>query len=353
MQRADVMAFLEERFPLSLAEEWDHCGLQVGNGVDPCRRVLVVLDLELQHLALLPDVDLVVAHHPLLFRPLWEIHPTTPLGCKLHALLEHNVALFALHTPYDVAQGGLGEVLAGYLGLREVRPLLPRGQVLKLVVFVPAGYEEVVADALFAAGAGKIGKYGRCSFRAKGIGTFLPEEGARPFLGEVGREERTEEVRLETIVPAERVEAVVEAMRAAHPYEEVAYDLYPLGNKPALHGLGRVGDLPEPRDLSLVLQEFAQRLGVDGPQEVVGPREREIRRIAVCGGSGGDLILQAIAAGAELYITGEASYHRLKEAEEAGLTVALFGHAQTERPFVGQIAGLLRAEYPTIEVVEG
>lgn len=346
------MAFLLERFPLELAEEWDRSGFQLGNLGKPCRQVLVALDLELGHLPLFSDIDLVVVHHPLLFRPISEIRTDTPLGEKLRALLAHDVALFALHTPYDVAQGGLGEVLAGFLGLENVRPLLPRGKFLKLVVFVPHGYEDQVAEAMFGAGAGKIGKYGHCSFRTKGIGTFLPEEGARPFLGEIGREERAEEVRLETIVPEEKAEKVVKAMLSAHPYEEVAYDLYPLANEARLHGFGRVGELPEPKPISKILEQFAENLGVPGPKEVVGER-KEAQRIALCGGSGGDLIPYAVAFRADLFITGEAGYHRLKEAQESGLTVALFGHAETERPFVRHIASLLREAFPKLEVVEG
>ncbi len=353
MRRAEIVAFLAERFPLSLAEEWDHPGLQVGDLSGPCRRVLVVLDLEIKHLELLPQVDLVVTHHPLLFRPLSEIRVETPLGQKLKALLSADVALFSLHTPYDSAQGGLGEVLASYLELKDVEPILPRGQLLKLVVFVPKGHEERVAQALFSAGAGKIGKYGHCSFRMEGTGTFLPEEGAKPFLGEIGQEEHVKEIRLETILPAERAERVVEAMLEAHPYEEVAYDLYPLSQRPSLHGLGRVGELPRPRMVSEVLGQFAENLGVSQPQIFVGLKDREIRRVAICGGSGGNLIPQAIAKRAELYITGEAGYHQLKEAEEAGLTVAVFGHAETERPFIRHIAGLLREAFPELEVVEG
>lgn len=353
MRRAEVVAFLEERFPLSLAEEWDRCGLQVGDLARPCRRVLVVLDLEIKHLELLPQVDLVVTHHPLLFRPLSEIRVDTPLGQKLKALLSGDCALFSLHTPYDSARGGLGEVLASYLELSETEPLLPRGELLKLVVFVPKGHEERVAQALFAAGAGKIGKYGHCSFRVQGTGTFLPEEGAKPFLGEIGKEEHVNEIRLETVLPAERAERVVEALLAAHPYEEVAYDLYPLSQRSPWHGLGRVGELLEPQSASEVLGRFAEKLGVSQPRIIVGPERREIRRVAICGGSGGNLIPQALAKRAELYITGEAGYHQLKEAEEAGLTVAVFGHAETERPFVRHIAGLLREAFPKLEVVEG
>jgi len=353
MQRKEVVALLEDRFPPSLAEDWDRSGLQIGDVEGPCRRVLVALDFELGHLEILPGTDLVITHHPFLFRPLQEIRTATPMGRKLRALLSSDCALYSLHTPYDSAQGGLGEVLAGYLGLKEARPLLPRGKLLKLVVFVPVGYEERVAQAIFAAGAGKIGKYGHCSFRARGTGTFLPEEGAQPFLGTVGKEERADEIRLETVLPAERAEQVVRAMLEAHPYEEVAYDLYHLIQSAPLHGLGRVGDLPEPKNVSDLVEQFAESLGIPGPKGLVGPTKREVRRVAVCGGSGGDLVPQVIASRAELYITGEANYHRLKEVEEVGLTVALFGHAETERPFVWHLAGILREAFPELEVVEG
>lgn len=353
MQRLEVVAFLRERFPESLAEDWDRTGLQVGTLEAPCRKVLVALDLRLQHLPLLEGVDLVVVHHPLLFRPLEAVHPETPLGQKLHALLAGNTALYALHTPYDVARGGLNDLLAECLGLRNVKPLLPRGRLLKLVVFVPVGHEEAVAQAMFAAGAGKIGKYGHCSFRVRGEGTFLPEQGARPYFGKVGREEHVEEVRLETIVPEERLAQVTRAMLSAHPYEEVAYDLHPLANPAELHGLGRVGELPAPAEVSSVLRRFAEALGVAGPKAVVKGKSEVVSRVAVCGGSAGDLVPAALRAGAELFIAGEMSYHRLQEAEEHGLSAALFGHAETERPFVDHVGKLIQERFPEIEVIKG
>lgn len=352
MQRLEVVAFLEERFPKVLAEEWDHTGLQVGPLHAPCQRVLVTLDLGLHHLPQLAQVDLVVTHHPLLFRPLEAVEPETPLGQKLRALLSAGTALYALHTPYDVARGGLNDLLAECLDLQETQPLRPRGKLHKLVVFVPATYEEAVAQALFAAGAGKIGKYSHCSFRVRGIGTFQPEEGAKPFIGEVGREEHVEEIRLETIVPEEKLEQVIRAMLATHPYEEVAYDVYLLTNRSELHGLGRVGSLPKPLRVSALLERFAEALRVPGPKAVFGARDREVLRVAVCGGSAGDLVPAAIEAKAELLLAGEMGYHRAQEAVEAGLTVALFGHAETEQPFVEHVARLLRERFPGLEVME-
>ncbi|MCX7750940.1 MAG: Nif3-like dinuclear metal center hexameric protein [Candidatus Bipolaricaulota bacterium] len=351
MLRQDVVAFLDERFPPALAEPWDRSGLQVGPLSAPCRRVTVALDLSLPLASGLDGVDLVVTHHPLLFRPLERVLPETPSGAKLKALLSAGTALYAVHTPYDVAHGGLGEVLAALLSLTDVRPLAPRGRLLKLVVFVPQGHEDAVAHALFRAGAGGIGNYTHCSFRAPGTGTFLPGAGARPFLGEVGREERAPEVRLETVVPGERVPAVLRAMKDAHPYEEVAYDLYPLEIPPGRHGLGRVGELPEPMRATEVVSAFGEGLRAE-PRAVYGDLDRTVRRVAVCGGSGGSLVGEALAAGAELYLTGELGYHDGLGAAEGGLAAVAFGHRETEAPFVGHVARLLRERFPTLEVEE-
>lgn len=347
-----MVAFLNELFPPALAEEWDRSGLQVGPLDRPCRRVMVALDFNLSLAQEVVGTDLVVTHHPLLFRPLECVEPRTPLGQKLTALLSAEAACYAVHTPYDVAQGGLGEVLTGFVGLADPRPLSPRGRLVKLAVFVPSGHADRVADAVFAAGAGKIGCYGRCSFRTSGVGTFLPGEGARPHVGEVGREERVDEVRLETVVPAERLPAVLEAMRRVHPYEEVAYDVYPLDNAAPLHGIGRVGDLPQLAPAREVVHAFARSLDVGGPTSSYGDLDRTVRRVAVCGGSGGDLWEEALACGAELYLTGEIGYHQGWAASESGLTAVAFGHQETERPFVAHVSGLLREKFPQITVEE-
>ncbi len=347
----DVTAFLDRLFPQSLAEGWDASGLQVGDLDKACNAVLVGLDLELEHLDSIGDVDLVITHHPLLFRPLQTVRPQVPVGKKLRALLSHGVACYAIHTPYDIAHGGLGELLVRSLGLRETRPLVPRGRLLKLVTFVPSADTDAVADALFAAGAGHIGGYSRCAFRVEGTGTFLPGEGTSPYLGLVGQEERASEIRLETIVPAELGRAVIEALDAAHPYEEVAYDLYPLEQPSTRHGLGRVGTLPEPRPAEDVVEAMRRFLGVQKSTECYGHAGGPVTTVAVCGGSGGGLWREALAAGAELMLTGEASYHEGMEAAESGLAVVCLGHRASEMPFVGHIRELLREVFPGLVVV--
>ncbi|MGC9530604.1 MAG: Nif3-like dinuclear metal center hexameric protein [Candidatus Bipolaricaulaceae bacterium] len=351
MQRADVVSVLDAHFPPALAEEWDRSGLQVGPLGAACRRVVVALDLTTELAAHLDGVDLVVTHHPLLFRALQVVQPETPTGGKLAALLAAGAACYAVHTPYDVARGGLGEVLADLLGLQNPRPLAPRGRAMKLVTFVPPAHVEQVAAALFAAGAGEVGRYGSCSFRAPGRGTFLPKAGARPFLGEVGTEQQVDEVRLETVVPAEAAAQAIAALQGAHPYEEVAFDLYRLENDISLHGLGRVGDLLEPAAAGAVVEEFARRLGAAQPARCWGKLERPVRRVAVCGGSGGGLWQEALDAGAQLLITGEIGYHLGQQAAEHGLAVAALGHAETERPFVAHLVDLLSRQLPGLEVV--
>lgn len=351
MLRQDVVAFLDERFPPTVAEEWDRSGLQVGPLDAPCRRAVVALDFGLDLVGRLQSVDLVVTHHPLLFRPLDRVLPSAPLWEKLKALLLSGTACYSVHTPYDSAREGLGEVLAGYLGLVGAQPLAPRGRLVKLVVFVPQGHEAEVAQAVFTAGAGEIGNYGHCSFRSPGMGTFLPGKGAQPFLGRVGEEEHADEVRLETLVPSECLAAVLEAMMSAHPYEEAAYDVYPLENRCFLHGLGRVGDLPHPSPGSDVVRRFGSALGAE-PREVYGDLHPAVRRVAVCGGSGGDLWEAALRSGADLYLTGELGYHHGLASSESGLTAVAFGHRETERPFVAHVGRLLRERFPDLTVEE-
>jgi len=340
-------------FPPAIAEEGDPTGLQVGPLDEACRTVLVVLDLENRHLECLSGVDLVVTHHPLFPAPITRVHPRRPLGQKLAALLAEGSACYAVHTPYDSAQGGLGELLAKAIALQMARPLWNKGRLLKLVTFVPEEHVEHVADALFAAGAGHLGQYSRCSFRTKGTGTFLPQEGASPFKGQIGQEERGEEVRLETVVPAELRRSVERSLLDAHPYEEVAYDLYPLELGGERHGPGRIGYLPTAQPAREVVSRMCCFLGIDAPQAMYGEKDRRVSRVAVCGGSGKGVWRAALDAGAELLLTGEMGYHAGCEAGESGLTVACFGHRESEMPFVDHVGSLLRKQFGGLRVITG
>ncbi len=270
--------------------------------------------------------------------------PDDPVGRVVWQAVRDNVAIIAAHTNLDVAAAGLNHWLATCLQLAEAEPLqATTGQLYKLVVFVPAAHGEAVAAALFAGGAGQLGAYDQCSFQASGIGTFRPGPGASPYLGECGRREQVEEVRLETVVPRRRLNRVLERMLKAHPYEEVAYDLIPLANPWPGVGLGRLGRLPAP----VPLADFADRVKVllgCASVRLVGPPEQVVGKVAVCGGSGAGLIQEAQRRGADVLVTGDIKYHEARQAEELGLALIDAGHFASEHLMVAELAKRLEEE---------
>jgi len=238
----DLIGLIHKLYPPEMAEEWDNVGLQVGDPGAALERVLVALDPSLTAVeaARLTGAQALVTHHPLLFHPIKRLTPDDAVGQVLWAAVRSGVAIISAHTNLDCAVDGLNRWLAECLGISECAPLQPApGNYLKLYVYVPEGYELAVAEALFSAGAGEIGAYDQCSFRSRGTGTFRAGVGTSPFIGEAGRSEEVEEIRLETIVPRRKLARVLEKMLKAHPYEEVAYDLVPLQNQSPGAGLGR------------------------------------------------------------------------------------------------------------------
>jgi dinuclear metal center YbgI/SA1388 family protein len=280
--------------------------------------------------------DLLIAYHPLLFRPVRAlVAGATPAGRALR-LNRCGVALAIAHTSFDVASGGAADALAESLGLDDVSgfaPLHPpEGR--KLATFVPAADADRVLDALAAAGAGRIGGYSHCSFRAEGLGTFFASEASHPATGERGRLNREPEVRLEVAVPAEREDDVLAALRRAHPYEEPAYDVYRRRSEAGL--LGRIGR-PEPGTrLDALAERVAEALGAAGLR-VAGERHRRLERVAVLPGSGGAYLEQAAAAGADAVVTGDIDHHRARAALDRGLCLIDPGHAATERPGLSRL----------------
>lgn len=342
----DLLGLLHGLYPPELAEEWDNVGLQVGDPVAPVERVLVALDAGEAALAAARELgaQALVTHHPLLFKPLRRLSPEDPAGRVVWQAVRDGVAVLSAHTNLDVAADGLNRWLAERLSLHEQEPLQhAAGSLLKLVVYVPEDHATAVSEALFAAGAGQIGGYDRCSFRAAGIGTFRPGADCTPYLGTPGRHEEVAEIRLETVVPQRRLARVLEKLLKAHPYEEVAYDLLPLANLLPDTGLGRLGRLAEP----LALAEFAERvkaaLGCTTLRMVGEPAGR-VGKVAVCGGSGARLLHEARRRGAEVLVTGDVSYHDARLAESLGLGVLDAGHFATEAIAVGELADRLHRE---------
>jgi dinuclear metal center YbgI/SA1388 family protein len=337
---------MERLAPRDLAAGWDNVGLLVGSPEQEVASLLVTLDVtpQVADMAATAGAGMIVAHHPLILKGLTAIRTDAPPGRTLAVLLAAGIAVYAAHTNLDAADGGVNDVLAARLGLTDVRPLTADGRekLLKLAVFVPESHVEGVRQAVAAAGAGHIGNYSHCTFQTPGTGTFLPLAGTKPFIGEQDKLEYAAEFKLETILPQRLAARVINAMLAAHPYEEVAYDLYALENPGRPYGLGRVGRLPAAEPLAAFVERVKTALALRSVR-VSGPEERRVATVAVCGGSGAGLFNAAADAGADVLLTGDVKYHEALEAASAGLTMVDAGHFATERPAVDAVAAHLAA----------
>jgi dinuclear metal center YbgI/SA1388 family protein len=341
----EIVNLLERAYPPAWAAPGDHSGFEVG---DPDTRV----DLILVALEVTPGVlreaeshqaSLLLTHHPLLYKPLAAVREDEPGGRLVSRLIRAGVALVSCHTNLDAAPGGLNDYLADRLELTDTRVLAAtfREPLYKLAVFVPLGYEDRVRGALGDLGLGTIGRYSHCSFAARGQGAYQPLAGAEPFQGEVGSLSRAEEVRLEILAPESRLAAALSRLQEVHPYEEVAYDLYPLKNPGTTLGLGRVGSWPQPRRFPAVLSRVKEIFGVK-TVAVWGAPPEKVQRLAVCGGSGGDLLDASLSQGAQLYVTGEVRHHQVPPTLPSGFAVLTVGHFASEVVFMDPWAKRLR-----------
>lgn len=330
--------------PWELAEEWDNSGLQVGQMSQSVRKVLLAVDLNRTVLeeGLRLGVDGFIVHHPFIFKPLKQIDQATPLGELLTPLIQNNLFVLSVHTNIDNAAEGLNHYLAKIFELQEIEIieplLLQESKDCKVVVFVPPAYLDRVREAMAASGAGLIGAYSHCSFSLEGSGTFIPDDQAHPAVGTVGCLETVAEQRLEMVAPKPRLSQVIQALLDQHPYEEPAFDIYPLHN-PSRHGLGRIGRLSRPLPLEELCSIVKTKLHA-GMLRVSGPPERIIKKLALCSGSGKSLLPKVLAMGADAYLTADLTYHDFGDAVAAGLSLIDVGHYTSEVIF-----GNLLSEY--------
>jgi len=347
---SEVIAVLDEAYPPQLAHDWDSVGLVCGDPDEQLESVTLAVDATDAVVDTVGPGGLLVAHHPLLLRGVDTVAASTPKGALIHRLIRSRAALFTAHTNADAANPGVSDALAESLGLTVDGVLEPAGfgaALDKWVIFVPAENAEVLREALFAAGAGRIGDYSHCSWSITGTGQFLPGAGASPAIGTVGAVQRVEEDRVEMIAPASLRARVLAAMRAAHPYEEPAFDVFSLAALPAGTGIGRVGSLPRP----LRLADFVELVNQALPQTTWGVRaagdpDASITRVAVCGGSGDSLLGAARSAGVQAYLTADLRHHPADE-HRRGSEVALIdvAHWASEYPWCSQAAALLRSHF--------
>ncbi len=350
---SDVVRILDALYPPGTAESWDAVGTACGDPRQPVGRVLFAVDptAEVVDEAVSWGADLLVTHHPLLLRAVHSVAATTFKGEIVHRLIRAGVALHVAHTNADAASRGVADALAATIGLGDVGPLVaaPIEPLDQLVVFVPEPSTEVLVDALAAAGAGALGEYRRCAWTVTGEGTFTPSDAAEPAIGSPGRQERVREARVEMVAPRRRRREVLAALRAAHPYEEPAFQVLELAGWDGVTGLGRVGRLPEP----VTLRQFAETVARVLPSTVQGVRvagelEAEVSLVAVLGGSGDSLFDAVRASGADVYLTSDLRHHPVSELRERAEFEARSGARPRATPYLVDVPHFA-SEWPWLD----
>lgn len=348
MQLKDIIQIIETIAPLQLQEDYDNSGLLTGHPNDIITGALITLDITEPVIdeAINQGYNLIIAHHPLIFKPLKKINGNNEVERCVIKAIQNKIALYAAHTNLDNSKEGVNAKLCAKLGLTGTSILSPiAGNLRKFVVFVPESHAENVRQAMFKSGAGHIGKYDSCSFNTNGSGTFRALEGANPYVGKPGEIHSESEIRIETIVPAWIESRVLSAVMEVHPYEEIAWDSYPLTNKAVYTGAGMFGGYENP----LQEEEFIARIKevLEVPFIKCSPLTgKKISRVAVCGGSGNFLIQDAIRSGAQAFVTGELKYHDYFLAEGRILLVEA-GHYETEQFTKELLYQVVKEKFPT------
>ena len=355
MKVKDIADAIGGIVPLKLAQDWDNVGLLIGDPQQSVKNVLLTIDITAAVLAEAkkPKTDLIISYHPVIWDGLKKITADGPTGV-VYDLIRSKISVFSIHTALDSAAGGVNDGLAEMIGIKDGKPIgdyveSPAGDNYKLVVFIPVEAAEKVANAIFTAGAGGIGNYSHCSFQAQGHGSFLPLEGARPAIGRKGKTEKVAEVRFETIVPAAKLTGCIAAMKKAHPYETPAFDCYRLYNDQEKFGLGRIGKLEKPMRIRQIIEKIKKQTGAKA-FGIVGDEKRLVKTAAVCAGSCGKIINSVIAAGADLYLTGELKHHQALAAQEAGLTCICLSHTVSERFILKKFAKQLQKQLKNVTI---
>ena len=329
----EITTYLESKAPLSFQESYDNAGLTTGDPDREVTGVLITLDIteEIIEEAIRCKCNLVVSHHPLVFSPIKSLTGRTWVEKTLLKAIKNDIALYATHTNLDsMLQNGVNTKICEKLGLQDIQILDPvQGNLRKLVTFVPIAQAEKVRTAIFDAGAGHIGNYDQCSYNLNGKGSFRGSKETTPFVGEKGKLHFEEETRIETIFPSHLQTNILMSLMKAHPYEEVAYDIYPLENIYPLAGMGMTGYLSEPADEKQFLANLKEifNAGVIRHTSLPG---KKIKKVAVCGGSGSFLLKKAIRAGADIFVTGDIKYHQFFDHENK-IIIADIGHYESEQ----------------------
>ena len=351
MKLRELTDHLESVAPLDYQEPYDNAGLLVGSPDKDITQALLSLDCTeaVVDEAVELGCDVIISHHPIVFKGLKRFNGKTYVERVIMKAIRHDIAVYAIHTNLDNVMGGVNSKIAARLGLHDTQILRPKDDLLrKLAVFVPLAHVEQVRTALFSAGAGNIGRYDACSFNVPGYGTFRAGEGADPFVGKPGEHHREEEMRMEVIFPAEKTQAVLQQLFEAHPYEEVAYDVYRLENNHPGVGSGLVGRLEQPMDE----YDFLGLLKAQLHAKVIrhtALRGKQVVDVAVCGGAGSFLLGQAIRSGADVFVTADYKYHEFFDAD-GKIVIADVGHFESEQFTQQLLLEIIQKKFPTFAV---
>ncbi|MFZ7134398.1 MAG: Nif3-like dinuclear metal center hexameric protein [Eubacteriales bacterium] len=341
-----IIQLIEDIAPKNLAEEWDNVGLQIGSPGMDVKKALVCLDVNMLVLkeAIQYEVDLIISHHPLIFTPLKNIRWDHYKGDMIKTLLMNTIGVYCAHTNIDISNKGLNTWLAHKLKLKKIQVLnqLFTERMYKFVVYVPESKIEVLKKTLGDLGAGWIGNYSHCTFTTNGIGTFQPMNGANPYIGTIGQIDQVHECRIETIVKEKDLSRIIKRILKIHPYEEVAYDVYPLENSGETHGLGVLGER-DPIATNLFIEDIKSTLDISVVR-IAGKKPDAIGKVALCTGAGANLIKKAKYAGAQVLVTGDIKYHDAQLADELGIFIIDAGHFATEKIFIDGISSYLKDE---------
>ncbi len=353
---SQIMQALEIVAPPQIAEDWDNVGLQVGSRKQAIHRILLTLDITtaVVNEAVSKNVDLIIAHHPFIFKGLKTLSSDTVKGAMIEELIKNDIAVYVAHTNMDKGVAGLNDYLAKRMGLDKIRTLEPSNPTIyyKLVVYSPVEYTAKLIDVFGKNGAGSIGDYDYCTYRSSGIGTFRPLTGANPFSGKINTLSSVDEDRIEAIIPEQGLKNLILQLKKNHPYEEMAYDVIPLENGRLINevGLGKIGVLNHPMEAAMFISHVKESLSLTVLRGA-GVVPEIIRRVAICSGAGADMIGLAKSKRADVLITGDLKHHDGQRALENNFWVLDAGHYGTEKWVVDCFENIL-ADHLGVECLE-
>ena len=353
MKVSDIISFLESLAHPSLQEHYDNAGLIIGDMNWECKGIICSLDAteEVIREAMAKDCNLLIAHHPIIFGGLKKINGRNYVEKAVITAIKNDVAIYAMHTNLDNVLEGVNGKIASLLGLGDNLILAQKdGMLKKLFTFAPVDHALQVRNAIFKAGGGHIGDYSECSFNAEGTGTFKGQEGTNPFVGEVDKQHQEKEIKIEVIFPSWLENNIVTAMKAVHPYEEVAYDVITLANKHQRIGSGIIGELSEPIPEINFLSHIKKTFGLEVIRHT-SLLNKPVKRVAICGGAGSFLVPSALAAGADMYITADMKYHEFFDAN-GRMVIADIGHYESEQFTVDLLTEILEEKFPNFAVLK-